>query len=528
MTDVAGDGASAGMAFDISTLRNIREQLERTMRSHADTLDRVPTAVATFDASQKLVSYNRAFMNLWDLDRAFLDSAPDHSLLLDRLRTDGKIDETRNWREWKAGILKAYVSVEPIDEEWHLPDRRTLHTFANPQPGGGVTWVFDDVSAQVDLESRYNTAVRVQGETLDNLAEGVAVFGADGRARLFNPSFPRLWGLEPGQVAANMHIKELARLCGGSTAEIDVWDSFVDAVTGFDSERADKHGQVERKNGSVLRYAAIHLPNGQVMITFVDVTDSVNVERALKDKNDALQRADEIKNRFLQHVSYELRSPLTNIIGFSELMTMPNSDPLTTRQREYVGHIGASSAILLTVVNDILDLATVDAGVMQLDISDMTIAKTVRAAADAVAERFAENKVRLEINLDAAPEKMRGDENRIRQILSNLLVNAANFAPVGSAVALTCRHDETGTTFSVHDDGPGMPPEMVENAFGAFESKANGGRRRGAGLGLAIVKSFVQLHGGSVSIDTGSGQGTTVTVVFPIKPLSGGQRDAAE
>jgi signal transduction histidine kinase len=173
-------------------------------------------------------------------------------------------------------------------------------------------------------------------------------------------------------------------------------------------------------------------------------------------------------------------------------------------------------------------LATVDAGIMELDISDMTIAKTVRAAADAVAERFAENKVRLEINLDAAPEKMRGDENRIRQILSNLLVNAANFAPVGSAVALTCRHDETGTTFSVHDDGPGMPPEMVENAFGAFESKANGGRRRGAGLGLAIVKSFVQLHGGSVSIDTGSGQGTTVTVVFPIKPLSGGQRDAAE
>lgn len=527
LTDVAGDGASAGMAIDVSALNVAREQHERSARGHADTLDRLATAVATFDSKRKLLSYNRAFQELWGLDPAFLRSSPDHALLLDRLRADGKIDETRNWREWKEGIFKAYIATEPSEDDWHLPDRRTLHVYANPQPGGGVTWVFEDVTEKVDLESRYNTAMRVQGETLDNLAEGVAVFGADGRARLFNPAFLRLWGLNPELVAPNMHINQLAQLCSIAAAE-DVWDQFVDVVTGFDNERADKQGQVELKNGSVLRFAAIHLPNGQVMITFVDVTDSVNVERALKDKNDALQRADEIKNRFLQHVSYELRSPLTNIIGFSELMTMPNGDPLTPRQREYVGHIGTSSAILLTVVNDILDLATVDAGVMQLDIANVSTAKLVKAAADTVAERLAENKVRLEVDTAEAPEHLRGDENRIRQVLANLLANAANFAPTDSAIKLTCRSVEDGTAFIVHDDGPGLPPDLIENAFGAFESKTNGGRRRGAGLGLAIVKSFVQLHGGTVSIETGQGRGTTVTCVFPLKPLSGSQRNAAE
>lgn len=527
LTDVAGDGASAGMAIDVSALNMAREQHERSVRGHADTLDRLATAVATFDSKQKLVSYNRAFQELWAIDPVFLRSAPDHALLLDRLRSDGKIDETRNWREWKEGIFKAYIAAEPSEDDWHLPDRRTLHVYANPQPGGGVTWVFEDVTERVDLESRYNTAMRVQGETLDNLAEGVAVFGADGRARLFNPAFLRLWGLEAGQVTANMHINQLAQLCAAAAVE-NVWDEFVDVVTGFDNERADKQGQVELRNGSVMRFAAIHLPNGQVMITFVDVTDSVNVERALKDKNDALQRADEIKNRFLQHVSYELRSPLTNIIGFSELMTMPSGDPLTPRQREYVGHIGTSSAILLTVVNDILDLATVDAGVMQLEIVDMSVEKTIKAAAESVSERLAENKVGLEIDIKDAPERMRGDENRIRQVLANVLANAANFAPAGTAVVLTCKIVEQGTAFTVHDDGPGMPSEMVENAFGAFESKANGGRRRGAGLGLAIVKSFVQLHGGTVSIETGQGKGTTVTCIFPLKPLSGSQRDAAE
>ena len=311
-------------------------------------------------------------------------------------------------------------------------------------------------------------------------------------------------------------------------AQDSPWDAFVDAVTGFDDERHDLHGQTALKNGQVLRYAVIHLPNGQVMMTFVDITDSVNVERALKEKNDALQRADQLKNNFLQHVSYELRSPLTNIIGFAELLGLPGSDPLTPKQREYVGHIGTSSSILLTVVNDILDLATVDAGVMQLEITDMNVAKTMAGAAELVAERLEENKVALAVESEQGPRTMKGDETRIRQMLANLLANAANFAPAMSTVRLTSRAVEGGTEFSVHDDGPGMPQDMLDQVFGRFEARRNGGRRRGAGLGLAIVKSFVELHGGTVRIDTRAGQGTTVTCFFPTEPEPGSLRDAAE
>lgn len=527
VTDVAGDGNSVGMAVDISALENIRANQERTVRSHADTLDRLTTAVAIFDAEEKLRFFNQAFQKLWQLDPAFLESAPDNTLLLDRLRSDGKIAEQPEWRRWKETILSAYRAIEPQEHSWHLPDRRTIRVVANPQPDGGVTWVFENLTEKIDLESRYNTAVRVQGETLDNLAEGVAVFGSDGRARLFNPAFVRLWGLGADAVAPNTHIAELRDKCAGA-ASVSPWGDFVAAVTGFDEERRDLHGNAELKSGSVLRYAVIHLPNGQVMMTFVDVTDSVNVERALKDKNEALQRADQIKNKFLQHVSYELRSPLTNIIGFSELLTLPGSDPLTSKQREYVGHIGTSSSILLTVVNDILDLATVDAGVMQLDIDEMSVEKTIASATEIVADRLEENQVKLAVEVGAAPKMMRGDETRIRQVLANLLANAANFAPPASTIKLSCRSVESGVEFSVHDDGPGMPQEIIDQGLGPFESRSNGGRRRGAGLGLAIVKSFVQLHGGSLSIDTGTGRGTTVTCFFPATPSDGGLRQAAE
>jgi signal transduction histidine kinase len=400
-----------------------------------------------------------------------------------------------------------------------------VRVVGNPQPKGGVTWVFENLTEKMDLESRYKTAVRVQGETLDNLAEGVAVFGPDGRVRLSNPAFARLWGLHALPADAPLHINAIAEACA-ATARQTPWPGFVAAITGFEEERKDRDGLAELHNGTVLRYAVINLPNGQVMLTFVDVTDSVNVERVLKEKNEALQRADQLKNDFVQHVSYELRSPLTNIIGFTELLSLPGTGPLTPKQKEYLEHIGSSSSVLLTIVNDILDLATVDAGIMELEIGEVPVARTLETAAELVAERFAEHAIRLEMDVGGAPPTFRGDETRVRQILYNLLSNAANYAPDGSTVRLSCRRVPGGVEFSVHDDGPGMPPDVLDVVFRRFEPRVNGGRRRGAGLGLSIVKSFVELHGGTVRIETGAGTGTTVSCFFPDGPP--GLRAAAE
>jgi len=525
ITEISSSQGSAGMAVDMSEIDSLRRQFERTVRSHANTLDQLTTAVAIFDAGEKLRFYNQAFQKLWDLDAAFLDSAPENAIVLDRLRSEGKLEEQPEWRRWKEDLLGAYRSPEPQEHWWHLPDGRTIRVIANPQPNGGVTWIFENLTEKFDLESRYNAAMRVQGETLDNLAEGVAVFGPDGRLRLSNPAFRTLWGLPAELVSETSHIAAIRAACD-AVAKESPWDDFVAAVTGFDDERRDHHGQTELLNGTILSYAIIHLPNGQVMMTFVDVTDSANVERALKEKNEALQKADQLKNDFVQHVSYELRSPLTNIIGFTELLSLPGTGPLTKRQREYVDHIGSSSSVLLTIVNDILDLATVDAGIMELDIAEVRIGAAVQAAADLVAERLREHDIKLVVDMDDASASFHADENRLRQILFNLLSNAANYAPEHGTITLTARRGDGTVEFRVHDDGPGMSPDVLETIFKRFEPRTNGGRRRGAGLGLSIVKSFVELHGGTVEIETGTGRGTTVICRFPVSPS--GMRVAAE
>ena len=187
--------------------------------------------------------------------------------------------------------------------------------------------MFENLTEKMDLESRYNTAVRVQGETLDNLAEGVAVFGPTAASGCPTRPSPRSGACRPTSSSQKTHISAIRAPCDALAVD-SPWPGFVAAVTGFDEERRDRHGQTELTSGMVLRYAVIHLPNGQMMMTFVDVTDSVNVERALKEKNEALQQADQLKNDFVQHVSYELRSPLTNIIGFTELLSLPTTGPL--------------------------------------------------------------------------------------------------------------------------------------------------------------------------------------------------------
>ncbi len=359
---------------------------------------------------------------------------------------------------------------------------------ANPQPKGGLTCLFGNLTEKIDLESRYRTAVRVQGETLDNLVEGVAVFGPDGRLRLSNPAFANLWGLGSEAVAPEVHVSAIRELCD-SRAKDSPWAGFVAAVTGFDEERRDRHGQTELENGGVLRYAVINLPNGQVMLTFVDVTDSVNVERALKEKNEALLKADQLKNEFVQHVSYELRSPLTNIIGFTELLSLPATGPLSPKQQEYVEHIGSSSSVLLTIVNDILDLATVDAGIMS-----STFPRWRWPAPWPPAELVADRWRSIDTaGLDtAAAPGASTRRDAVRQILYICSATPQLRAEGASSASSAARWGRRGVLG--HDDGPGIAGVLETVSALRAALNGGGGARRVRPVDRQEIR---ELHGGT-------------------------------
>lgn len=513
--EVPSPGGSVGMATDISELEATRRDLGQQMEAHARTLDQLTTAVAMFDGKKRLVFYNAAYRQLWSLDPVFLDQCPTDPEILDRLRSERKLPEQADFRVWRQDIMTCYQQNDTVEHLWYLPDNRSLRVVANPNPQGGVTYLFDDVTERYQIESQYNALIRVQSETLDTLREGVAVFGSDGCLKLFNPSFPLMWKLEPSALDNNPHIDVVARLCGQLDPEGESWPQLRAVVAGLHDQRTGFETRIYCTKDLIVDCATAPLSDGATLLTFTDVSPSVLGEIALTEKNQALELAEKLRNEFVHHVSYELRSPLTNIIGYAELLTTEAIGTLNEKQREYASHVAQSSAALLAIINDILDLATIDHDAMDLEQESVDIMETIKAAAEGVQDRLSEADINLQIVAGDDIGSFAADGKRIRQILFNLLSNAVGFSEPGQTVTLSAFRRDEQIVFKVADQGRGIPQELLDQVFNRFQSHTVGTRHRGAGLGLSIVQSFVELHGGDVLIDSAPGEGTVVTCILP-------------
>ncbi|WP_321337892.1 ATP-binding protein [uncultured Cohaesibacter sp.] len=527
VTDIYLHPGSVGIATDVSDLESAEKALDRMHLFYANTLDQLTTPVAIFDSSQQLQFYNAAYSSQFNLDPAFLDSNPDENAILEKLRINRSLPEQANFHEWKKKFLSSYRDVEAHEHWWHLPDGQSLRVIAAPNPDAGVIYIFENVTERLDLEKRYNALIRMQSETLDHLNDGVVVFGSDGRLRMSNPAFSRLWDFQEDQLEGEPHVAAVLELCRRKYDSTKVWATLIGSVVGLEDKREGVMGRMDCIDGRFLDYASIPLPDGATMITFVDVTGNVTVERSLQERNEALLAADQLKNTFIQHVSYELRSPLTNIIGFTELLTSESFGSLNERQREYTDHIMTSSSSLLAIVNDILDLATIDAGIVVLELTEVDPVDAIRAAAEGLQDRLAEKTIHLDISVAESMGQFRGDSKRVRQVLFNLISNAISFSDPESTISIVAERTPNDIIFTVSDRGCGMPEEYLDSAFDRFESRTTETNRGGAGLGLSIVKSFVELHGGKVTISSNKGKGTSVICSFPINPQIDAQSTTA-
>jgi signal transduction histidine kinase len=509
----------------VAALRGLLEEAHRADRTETKpsletrfrSFDRLATAFAVFDVRQRLTHFNQAYVELWQLETEWLQTHPRDGEILDRLRQARRLPEKADYREWKMGWLAAYGSNAQVEDQWHLPDGRTLHVIADSEGEAGVTYLYENVTERIALESRYNALIEVQGETLDTLREGVAVFAPSGRLRLYNRAFATIWRLNPRQLDGEPHIEEIIERCSVLYNEPEEWERIKTAVTAIVAERVAYEKEFDRPDGSVLASAALPLPDGGTLLTYVDVSDTKHAERALTERAEALEAADRLKTAFISHVSYELRTPLTNIIGFSELLASPVAGPLTDRQRDYLNDIRLSGRTLLAIIDDILDLATIDAGTLELKLSPVKVHAVIEQAVQGVQERLTQNKVALKIAIEPGIDRIVADGRRVTQMLYNLLSNAIGFSDEGGAITLSCARTESMIAFTVEDQGVGIPEDYQQAVFDRFESRSHGSRHRGPGLGLAIVKSLAELHGGTISLDSTPGRGTRVTVQLPHK-----------
>ncbi len=513
----------AGFAIDMSALEEAEKELDRHIKAHTSTLNKLDTAIAIFGPDQRLRFHNAAYAGLWPLDGQWLDTHPTDGEILDRLRSQRCIPEQANYREWRTKQLAAYTTLEMRESWWYLPDGRSLHVVCEQHPFGGVTYLYENATKEIQLESRYNELIGVQRETLDNLEEGIALLGSDGRMKLFNPAFARFWNLDPAFLETEPHIEEFAKHGRRLVADTAAWDEVKFGVTRLDVERKPITGKINAAD-RILQFTAVPLPDGNTLLTFADISDASRMERALRDRADALEAADRLKNMFLSNVSYEIRTPLTSVLGFAEGLQMGLAGPLTPKQQDYVKDIRKSSTDLKTIIDAIIDLTAIDAGAMELRLERIDVTSMLEAVADKLSPAIDHRDLTLNVEVGADVTSFIGDPTRVEQIMSNLLSNAIGFSETGSTIRMGAKRTGGTIQFWVSDSGRGIEPEFQKQAFERFQSRPIPGGHRGPGLGLSIVKSFVELHDGQVSLLSKVNQGTTVLCTFPVDGPSGGQR----
>lgn len=507
---------SVGFAHDVSELELLKEDLARHISAQDDLLESSASAMAIYGADMRLKSFNYAFAALWKLDEVWLDTQPTYGEILELLREKRKLPEQANFQLFKQQQVKLFTGlIAPHEEFFYLPDGRSLRVIAIPHALGGILFAYEDVTDRLALERSYNTLIAVQRETLDNLHEGVAVFAEDGRLRLSNPGYLALWHIDAELAQTEPHIRDIVEKCKGLYV-YDDWESFKQGHIQKFHARDFSSEQIERSDGKVIDWRKVPLPDGATLITYLDITDSTVVERSLRERNEALQEADRLKTEFLANVSYELRSPLTSISGFSEMLRQEYFGPLSDKQREYVEGIHQSSQHLMQLVNDILDLASVEAGYMRLEVSKFDIHAMMKSVLALVQERAKEFGIKIKFECPSRIGKITADETRIKQILFNLLSNAIKYSEAGNTVIFGAKEEEPDNiVLWVEDEGHGIPTEEHASIFGKFykgknqeTARSKSGPRSGTGLGLSIVKSFIELHGGEVDLHSEAGKGS--------------------
>ena len=382
---------------------------------------------------------------------------------------------------------------------------------------------YEDVTDRLSLERLYNTLIEVQRETMDNLYEGIAVYGADGRLKLFNPAYSKIWKLTPGLLEGEPHVRELVvHARDFFTVEDKKWEDLAEVIVARATEAEARSGRHERADDTVIDWAQVPLPDGASLFTFLDVSDSIRVERALRERAEAMETAYRLKSEFIANVSYELRTPLNAIVGFAEILENQYFGKLNKRQMEYSRGIVEPSEKLISLINDILDLATIEAGYLELEVEPVDVGVLMKSLITLGQERARAQNIKLKIDYPKDIGTLMADNRRLRQALFNLLSNSLKFTPGGGAVTVSARRAESEMLLSVSDTGAGIQEEDVARVFGKFErgsGQTGQTGQTGAGLGLSLVKSLIELHGGRVEPKSVPDSGTQVICRMPFDPV---------
>ncbi|WP_265571508.1 sensor histidine kinase [Sphingomicrobium nitratireducens] len=511
-------GAVAGFALDVQDLEDARFELSQYIQSQRDLSDRMAAGAAQFDADRRLSFYNRPFAAMAGIDMEELDQRPEFDRVIEQMREEGRTPEVRDFPAWKTERRAWFTATEEmIEEDWILANGDHLRVVGQPLPDGGLRVILEDRTEQVRLASARDTLLRVRTATFDNLFEVISVFASDGRLYLWNRLFVDLWELDEAWLSEHPRVDELVPLMAKTLKNPEDAGQIRELVRSTTSGRKESEGRIDFADGRTFAFAAVPLPDGNALFTLIDVTDSTRIQAALRERAHALEEADKVKTDFVANMSYELRTPLTSIGGFAEMLEQGYAGDLAPSAKDYVGAILESVERLSRLIDNVLDLTRTEEGGLSIDRERVDMAGLCRAALSSAEKGAREKGQSIEVDIAEDTGVVIGDDKRLREAVDHLLRNSIAYAGEGATIALRTRGSENEVEVSVADDGPGIDAGEQARVFDRFHKAADHPTRgeTALGLGLPLTRQFVEAHGGTVDLVSTPGEGTMVTLHIP-------------
>lgn len=511
-----GEEGVAGYAIDIEDMEEQARTLKAFREAQRQMLDQLSAGVAQFDANRRLAFSNQPFQRIFALPASAAIDPPDFDRFLDMARDAQRLPEVRDFPAWRRELGEWFASGMGKDEAWALADGTHLRIVAQPMPDGGLVIVAEDRTEQLALSATRDTLLRTRTATFDSLFESLAVFSPDGRLQIWNRRFVDDWGLESEKLDAHPHAETLLKEIATRLDKPAQAKSIGDVVRSATLERRQTGGRVTLASGRILEFAGVPLPDGNSLLTVLDVTDSQKAAEALRERAVALEEADAVKTRFLASMSYEFRTPLTTIGGFAELLESGAAGDLTEQAQDYVAAILESVARLTEQIETVLDLSQSEAGLLPLDLTDIELLPFVTQLVRDREKPIAIAGVHLDLRGSKDLGAIRGDPRRLARAIGHIVDNAIAAGQEGGRILVDLARVNGGVRIVVSDNGRGMSQADAARALEGFRISPDGKAvERRQGLGLPLARQLVEAHGGKLKLVSELGVGTTVSIVLP-------------
>jgi PAS domain S-box-containing protein len=513
------DGAIVwdGVVMDVTEQRQTEESARRAHQWLLQAIDTMPNGFMLWDKEDRLVLWNHRVMT-YHPDPAVISEgvsfddviggiADDIRQRLGSEMADDWLAERRQHHQQANG---SYECRGGIDRWYTVTEHRT--------PEGFTVTLTADITDRRENEDRLRESDE-RYRALVNLLPDAVYVHKGGYIVLSNEAALDLFG---AKTAEDLMGKEALDLTHPEFHEVVVERR--GRVVGEGTRTVFMRQKRLRLDGSwfwaEVAAAAIEWEGERGGIVVMrDITKQIDAEEVLIRSKEEAEIANRTKTEFLANISHELRTPLNAIIGFSDLMQREMFGPLGNKQyNDYVRDIYQSGSHLHDVINDILDLSKIEAGKLDLSEEAVNLGRCIERCLRVVAPRADEGGLTLESTIDDSLPSLRADERKVKQIMINLLSNAVKFTERGGTISVTAQNDQLDSVvLTVSDTGIGIAEEDLAQAlmpFGQVDSTLSR-RHEGTGLGLPLTKSLVELHGGTLSVDSTVGVGTSVIVRFP-------------